>query len=62
MYHESACKKFADAIFGIIQKWHGVKVGLGPQDLGLQDPRTPQSLMVGPGASLKVLEWNPRPP
>ena len=56
MYHELACKKFADAIFGIIQKWHGVKVGLGPQDLGLQDPRTPQSLMVGPGASLRVLE------
>ena len=56
MYHELACKKFADAIFGIIQKWHGVKVGLGPQDLGLQDSRIPQCLIVGPRASLKVLE------
>ena len=44
---------------------HGVKVGLGLQNLGSRDSGTrdpPQSLKVGPGTSLKFKRGMPRPP
>ena len=43
---------------------HGVKVGpgpqnLAPQDAGTKDPRSPQSLKMGPGTPLKFKSGTP---
>ena len=42
------------------KKWHGVKVGPGPQDPGTRDPL--QSLKVGPQDPFKILRWDPGTP